>query len=54
MTGAGRSLAPGRVVVADDNADLRKILVDILHEDGYEVAEMRDGKELIAVKLPGK
>ncbi|HEX9102539.1 MAG TPA: sigma-54 dependent transcriptional regulator [Polyangia bacterium] len=38
-----------RIVLADDELNLRKVLGAILHRDGYEVLEARDGEE--ALKL---
>ena len=32
-----------RILVADDEQDLRALLVDMLHDDGYEVMEAEDG-----------
>ncbi len=37
--------APSRIVIADDEANLRKILGSLLRREGYEVLEARDGEE---------
>jgi CheY-like chemotaxis protein len=34
----------GRVLVVDDNADMRALLRDILQDEGYTVHEARDGQ----------
>lgn len=36
-----------RVLIADDNAELRTLLSRILAMDGYEIASVGDGEELI-------
>jgi len=36
-----------RVVVAEDDADMRELLVVALRRDGYEVAEAKDGSQLL-------
>src|SRR6478672_9482703 len=36
-----------RIVLADDELNLRKVLGAILHRDGYEVFEGRDGEEAL-------
>jgi DNA-binding NtrC family response regulator len=40
--------APARVLVADDEDDLRSSLRDLLAEEGYTVTEARDGEEALA------
>lgn len=36
-----------RVLIADDDADLREELASLLSEDGYDVDEAADGNELL-------
>jgi two-component system response regulator (stage 0 sporulation protein F) len=38
-----------RVLVADDDDELRGILVEALRSDGYAVSEARDGMEMLAI-----
>src|SRR5262245_23679434 len=38
--------APTRVLVAEDNAELRSLLAGLLRHEGYEVFEACDGDEL--------
>ena len=38
-----------RVFVADDDDDLRALVVETLRSDGYAVVEARDGVELLAL-----
>jgi DNA-binding response OmpR family regulator len=38
-----------RVLVVDDDAEMRALLIDELRHDGYEVAEARDGAEAVVV-----
>ena len=40
---------PPRVVVAEDDVEMRALVVSTLRRRGYEVVEARDGKELIDV-----
>jgi CheY-like chemotaxis protein len=42
-------LAPPRIVIADDDGDLRKMLAAALRADGYGVLEARNGLELLDV-----
>jgi CheY-like chemotaxis protein len=42
--------APPRVLVAEDDADMRRLVVETLRKDGYEVVEAPDGGRLL-VKL---
>lgn len=37
-----------RVLLAEDDAALRRLLAEVLRQDGYEVVEARDGVELLA------
>jgi DNA-binding NtrC family response regulator len=34
-------------LVVDDDADMRALLLDVLHNEGYEVAEAGDGAEAV-------
>lgn len=43
-----RRVATGLVLVVEDEASIRSILVDILTEDGYAVKSAADGKEALA------
>ena len=36
------------VLVADDDEDMRALIASTLRDDGYEVAEARDGADLLA------
>jgi two-component system response regulator (stage 0 sporulation protein F) len=36
-----------RVVIADDDGDIRRSLAEILEVEGYEVIEARDGREAL-------
>ena len=38
---------PARIIVAEDDREMRRLMVDSLREDGYEVHEVADGAELI-------
>lgn len=42
-----RSKAPLTVLVADDDEDMRSLVVEALRLDGYQVVEARDGAELL-------
>jgi two-component system response regulator AtoC len=42
-------MAPPRIVLADDEQNLRKVLGAILARDGYDVLEARDGAEAAAL-----
>lgn len=37
-----------RVLVAEDDREMRRLVVEALAQDGYDVAEVRDGVELLA------
>jgi two-component system response regulator (stage 0 sporulation protein F) len=48
--------APGRILLADDDVDLRTVLREILVEEGYEVSEAADGPqalELLSIAADG-
>jgi DNA-binding NtrC family response regulator len=36
-----------RILVVDDDAEMRALLLDVLRADGYEVAEAKDGAEAV-------
>jgi len=38
---------PARIIVAEDDREMRRLMVDSLREDGYEVHEVADGAELM-------
>jgi len=38
---------PARLLLAEDDLELRKLLADVLRGDGHEVSEARDGNELL-------
>jgi CheY-like chemotaxis protein len=38
-----------RVIVADDDGDIRRTLAEILEVEGYDVLEARDGREALAL-----
>lgn len=44
---AVRVLDPPRLLLADDDDDLREMLAGVLRLDGYQVLEARDGTELL-------
>jgi CheY-like chemotaxis protein len=37
-----------RILVAEDDADLRRLLGSALRRDGHDLVEVRDGRELLA------
>ena len=39
----------GRVLVVEDQEDLREVMADTLHEFGYEVLQAGNGKEALEV-----
>lgn len=43
-----------RVLVVDDDAEMRALLLDVLGRDGYEVVEARDGAEAIVALRAGE
>ncbi len=45
----GSAVRPARVLVVDDSALIRAILVDSLYEQGYDVVEAEDGTEALEV-----
>jgi DNA-binding NtrC family response regulator len=38
---------PSRVLVVDDDAEMRALLLDVLEKEGYEVAEASDGAQAV-------
>ena len=36
-----------RILVVDDDAEMRALLLDVLRNDGYDVAEAQDGPEAV-------
>ena len=44
---------PLRVLVAEDDDEMRALLASSLREDGHTVVEVRDGRELVARTGPG-
>jgi DNA-binding response OmpR family regulator len=47
MVAAGRRHSPPRVLVAEDDAEMRRLVIDVLQGEGYEVREASDGGRLI-------
>src|SRR3569832_2733939 len=49
--GAGESSLAGarRILIADDEPNLRKVLGSFLRREGYEVMEARDGEEALSL-----
>ena len=41
--------APRRILIADDEPNLRKVLGSLLRREGYEVVEARDGEEALSL-----
>jgi len=42
-------VSPRRIVIADDEPSLRKVLSSLLRREGYEVLEARDGEEALSL-----
>jgi CheY-like chemotaxis protein len=40
-------IRPYRILVADDDTEMRRLVVDTLREDGYEILELPDGGQLL-------
>ena len=38
---------PARIVIAEDDFEMRRLVADCLHKEGYEVHEVADGAELL-------
>jgi len=45
--GDGEDVGPARVLLADDDADMREMVASALRKDGYEVIEARDGWQML-------
>lgn len=43
-----------RVLIVDDDAEMRALLLDVLGRDGYEVVEARDGAEAVVALRAGE
>jgi len=48
-----RPLTPARVLLAEDDLELRELLAFVLRADGHEVVEARDGNELLEILTEG-
>lgn len=44
-----RAVSGRRVLVVDDDQDIRELLVSVLSDDGYEAQSARDGSEALRV-----
>jgi DNA-binding response OmpR family regulator len=44
---AGRPSAPRRIVVAEDDREMREMIASVIAADGYEVIQAGDGNELV-------
>lgn len=40
---------PGRILVVDDDADLRRTIISLLDEEGYKVVEASNGADALAL-----
>ena len=38
---------PARILIAEDDREMRRLMADSLREDGYEIHEVEDGAELM-------
>ena len=38
---------PARILVVEDDTDLRRSLIEVLEDEGYEVSSARDGQEAL-------
>jgi len=45
---------PARVLLAEDDTELRTLLAEVLRDDGYEVSEAASGTELLAALGDGE
>lgn len=41
------SARPPRILVAEDDLEMRRLVIDALHHDGYDVVEVADGGQLL-------
>jgi two-component system response regulator (stage 0 sporulation protein F) len=46
-SGAGAAVKGRRVVVVDDDVEVRRLLVDVLTKDGHSVTDLVDGDQLL-------
>jgi len=46
--------APKKVLVVDDEADVRQFVKVVLEEDGYEFLEAEDGEAAVKIAVSGK
>jgi two-component system, chemotaxis family, chemotaxis protein CheY len=44
-----RMVGPRRVLVVDDDPDIRELLVSVLTDDGYEATSAKNGRDALAV-----
>jgi DNA-binding response OmpR family regulator len=51
--GPGAPERPARVLVVDDDAEMRALITEELRQEGYEVAEARDGAEAVLAVRAG-
>ena len=49
VTPAGTGSKPARILLADDNADMRQYLTNVLQASGYEVTGVTDGQQALEV-----
>jgi len=47
MTEAESSASSARIIVAEDDFEMRRLVADCLRKEGYEVHEVADGAELL-------
>jgi len=45
---------PASVLVVDDDAEMRALLLDVLRDEGYNVAEAKDGTEAVLALRAGR
>ena len=48
-----QAMAPARILVADDEQNLRRVLVALLRRDGHEVVQAADGAEAMTMLPSG-
>jgi DNA-binding NtrC family response regulator len=54
LTEEGAVARPSRVLVVEDDAEMRALLLDELRNDGHEVAEAQDGAEAVLALRAGE
>ena len=54
MTEEGAVARPSRVLVVEDDAEMRALLLDELRNDGHEVGEAQDGAEAVLALRTGE